>query len=99
MRVFRDMQCQSCSLVVEDFQERDSATVLELFCPSCDGQRTFERVLISAPGIAFGMISGAVSGSGFHNTDYGKANSDLVNKRAIDHAYRNHGVEVKPKQR
>lgn len=43
-----------------------------------------ERIWINAPAVAFGMLGGSVVGSGFHNTDYGRANSDLIKGRAIE---------------
>lgn len=89
MNVLRDMECSNCLGVFEMFQEMNCPKTFVGECPLCNATGTLERIYINAPGIAFGMISGAVGGSGFYATDH--KNSDLIKGRAIEHKNRLHG--------
>lgn len=89
MKVFRDMECSKCEAIFEDFQPMNSPQSFITECPVCGLNCSVVRVYVKAPGIAFGMISGAVNGSGFYETD--NKNSDLVKGRAIEHKNRLHG--------
>ena len=89
MSVFRDIECSKCKGVFESFQAMDCPKLYTAECPLCNATCNLERVYITAPGISFGGISGAVNGSGFYTTDY--KNSDLVKRRAIEHRSRIRG--------
>lgn len=98
MNTIRDMQCDVCETVFEHMQPFDAPKRLRDRCPSCERTRSLERVYVTAPAVTFGMISGAVRGSGFYNTDYGRAKSDLVDGRALEHAARR-GIKTQPRVR
>ena len=89
MSVFRDIECSKCKGIFESFQAMDCPKIYIAKCQLCNIICELERVYIKAPGISFGGISGAVSGSGFYTTDY--KNSDLVKGRAIEHRSRFRG--------
>jgi predicted nucleic acid-binding Zn ribbon protein len=86
MKVFWDVQCSRCDGIFEDFVEREQPSAYTGECPTCGPEVALERVYVHAPGLSFGGISGAVQGSGFYSTDYKTKESDLVPRRAEEHA-------------
>lgn len=96
----RDVECSGCQGISEVWVDSSTPKVFEGECPACGAVAALEKVLVTAPAVSFGGRSGAVQGSGFYATDYGKAGSDLVAGRAIEHTQRLHpSTKIKQKRR